>query len=261
MNLQWIGCASGNFRRGRPAPHKPEAIVVHIICGSLASADSHFNNPASQVSAHYGIGKDGTIHQYVDELDTAFHAGIVVNPQWKLIDEKKHVNPNFYTLGIEHAGQPEDVWPDAQVKASASLIADVAARWDIPLDTDHVVRHQQIRASKTCPGSYIQIPILLEQARSSPVPTGVETGKMTVHTVTPLNLRGGRPSTAARVVRVLPKDIPVDIVRSVTGAVVNGNPYWYEDVTGNYLWSGGTDRPFPMAAESASRPTAEVGVG
>lgn len=110
MNVQWIGAARENFRKGRPAGFVPQAIVVHIIVGSLGSADSHFNDPQATVSAHYGVGKDGRIHQYVEEADTAYHAGIVVRPSWSLI--KPGVNPNFYTIGIEHEGQPEDIWCD-----------------------------------------------------------------------------------------------------------------------------------------------------
>ena len=72
MNVQWIGCAAENFRTGRPLGSRPEAIVVHIIVGSLTSADGHFNDPKAAVSAHYGVGKNGEIHQYVHEVDTHF---------------------------------------------------------------------------------------------------------------------------------------------------------------------------------------------
>jgi N-acetyl-anhydromuramyl-L-alanine amidase AmpD len=39
--------------------------------GTLAGTDAWFTNPASQVSAQYGIGKNGEVHQYVKEEDTA----------------------------------------------------------------------------------------------------------------------------------------------------------------------------------------------
>src|SRR5438874_2970529 len=102
MAISWIGCAPGNFRQGRPAGFRPEAVVIHIMDGPMSAADSHFNDPKAKVSAHYGIGRDGEIHQYVKETDTAFHAGIIVNPIWPLL--KPGVNPNFYTIGIEHEG-------------------------------------------------------------------------------------------------------------------------------------------------------------
>ena len=132
---------------------KPEAIVVHIMDGSFAAGESVFADPSTRKSAHYGISREGTVHQYVSEEDTAFHAGIVVNPTWKLL--KAGVNPNFYTVGIEHEGRAADAWPQAQLSASAGLIAAIAERWKIPIDTEHIIRHHEIRASKSCPGFWL----------------------------------------------------------------------------------------------------------
>ena len=53
MTKTFIGCAAVNFRRGRPSGFQPEAIVIHIGEGSLRSLDQTFNDPGSQVSAHY----------------------------------------------------------------------------------------------------------------------------------------------------------------------------------------------------------------
>jgi hypothetical protein len=103
---------------------RPEAIVVHIIDGSFAAGESVFRNPATQKSAHYAVSWTGSADQFVDENDTAFHAGIVVNPTWPLL--KPRINPNFYTIGIEHEGRPDDVWPEAQLSASATLIGEIA---------------------------------------------------------------------------------------------------------------------------------------
>src|SRR5579871_4128983 len=110
MHKQFVGCAAANFRKSRADGLKPEAIVIHIIVGSLESAKQQFADPASQVSAHYGVGRDGTILQFVEEEDTAFHAGIVVNPSWNSM--RPGVNPNLHTIGIEHEGQPTDLWSD-----------------------------------------------------------------------------------------------------------------------------------------------------
>lgn len=135
----WKG--SPNFWNNRNG-NKPEAVVVHIMDGTLAGTDSHFASPATEVSSHYGIGQTGEIHQYVKEENAAWHAGRINNPSWSLL--KPNVNPNFYTIGIEHEGKPETVWPDAMKKASAMLIADVCKRWNIPIDRVHVIGHYQI---------------------------------------------------------------------------------------------------------------------
>jgi|SRR5579872_701928 len=150
MQPCWVGCAPGNYREGRPFGLQPEAIVIHIMDGSFAAGESVFADPTTQKSAHYGISKEGIVHQYVRESDTAYHAGIVVEPTWDLL--KPGVNPNFYTVGIEHEGVAADVWTEAQMDASAALVEQIGTRWRIQLDAEHVIRHHQIRATKTCPG-------------------------------------------------------------------------------------------------------------
>jgi len=164
MQCDWIGAAAENFRKGRHGL-EPKAIVIHIIVGPLESAGLTFRDPRSSVSAHYGVGKSGSVHQFVQETDTAFHAGIVVRPTWKLIDPAVH--PNFYTVGVEHEGQPQDAWPDEQYHASAALVREIAGRWKIPLDRDHIIMHREIRASKTCPGSADIDRIIREAAGSA----------------------------------------------------------------------------------------------
>src|SRR6266704_3694410 len=97
----WIGCALGNFRSGRNG-HVVTAIVIHVMDGSLVGTGSWFNTVGSKVSAHYGIGKSGETHQYVDEADEAFHAGIAHYPTWA--PAQSGINPNLFTIGIEHEG-------------------------------------------------------------------------------------------------------------------------------------------------------------
>lgn len=75
MKKQWVGCAPSNFRRGRPTGMKPEMIVLHTLKTSLTEADARFASSGSLVSAHYAVGRQGEVHQYVEETDPAFHAG------------------------------------------------------------------------------------------------------------------------------------------------------------------------------------------
>src|SRR5208282_4246667 len=276
---QWIGCPPANFHHGRPYGLRPEAVVVHIMDGSFAAGESVFRDPTTQKSAHYGISSRGEVHQYVDENDTAFHAGIVVNPTWSLL--KPRINPNFYTIGVEHEGRPDDIWPEAQLAASASLIGQIIARWGIPLDDSHIIRHHQIRASKTCPGNWLEIDELLKRIGlappvvappptaspiapppkpSEPVSAGRNNPTETSNPVTPkspiaksmvvptmvrtlwkANLRRGKPSTAVPIVRMLAAHTDFVVCKFEIGEKVDGNAYWYADVQGNYLWAGATD--------------------
>lgn len=160
-----------NSRKGR-AGMKPEAILIHIMDGSLAGTDAWFATEQSAVSAHYGIGKDGEVHQYVDEADTAFHCGLVKTPSWSGLKRGKSrqlINPNFYSIGIEHEGNAASEWPEAMYAASAELIAGICARWRIPVDRQHIIRHSDLCADKACPGFKVDLERLIEMARQAKV--------------------------------------------------------------------------------------------
>lgn len=247
MEPIWIGCPPSNCRKGRPLGFRPEAVVVHIMDGSFAAGESVFLNPDSQKSAHYGISKSGLIHQYVDEHDVAFHAGIVVNPTWPLL--KPGVNPNFYTIGIEHEGRPDDVWPAEQTQASTVLVGSICARWGIARDVLHIIRHHQIRASKTCPGNWLQIDQFVQQVPAMPALTPAPA--LTVRALKNVNLRQS-PNLSAAIARVISANMDVSVSGFTVGERVNGNAFWYMTAQNQYLWAGATDVPRPSAAAHAA---------
>src|SRR6188768_4251114 len=120
-NAIWI--PSPNKTSGRSG-QRPESIVIHIMEGTLAGTDSWFKSTSSKVSAHYGIGQNGVVHQYVAEGDTAWHAGRTHNCTWK--GKRAGVNPNANTIGIEHEGQAHTPWSDTMYEISAALVAEIA---------------------------------------------------------------------------------------------------------------------------------------
>jgi N-acetyl-anhydromuramyl-L-alanine amidase AmpD len=149
MNI--IQKPSPNLTKGRGI-YKPEIIVIHVMEGTLTGTDNWFGSSVSQVSAHYGIGQNGEVHQYIQEADTAYHAGRVSNPSFSLY--KDGVNPNSYTIGIEHEGNATSIWSEAMKKASATLIKDICVRNAIPIDRDHIIGHYQIFLNKpNCPAT------------------------------------------------------------------------------------------------------------
>ena len=242
--ITWVG--SPHRQKGRQG-FRPEAVVIHIIEGSLAAADSWFQAPQSKVSAHYGIGRTGEVHQYVGEADTAFHAGRVWKAKWRGI--RPEINPNLYTIGIEHEGKGTSEWPDAMYESSARLIADVCTRWSIPIDRDHIVGHREIYGRKSCPNDIVDLNRLITMARAAAVSPGrfnfiPQIGR--VRTRSGLNVRRGAPTTAAPVARVAAPGEQLDHVGwTSNGMSVNGNPHWYRDEDGNYFWAGATTRPVP----------------
>lgn len=140
----------------RPTPReRPLAIVVHTNAGTYLSTCRWFAEPAGAVSAHYLVGLDGRVAQFVDEGDTAHHAGRVREPRAPVVRERGG-DPNRYTIGVEFedGGDPLAVErPAAQYEAGAELIAAIAARWGIPLDREHVIGHREVFAAKDCPGN------------------------------------------------------------------------------------------------------------
>lgn len=52
---------------GTLAPEAVQFFVIHVAqSDSLEGTASWFRDPAAQVSSHFGIGRDGTVYQFVD---------------------------------------------------------------------------------------------------------------------------------------------------------------------------------------------------
>lgn len=160
MNIVQKPIVASNYSVGRTRPI--DMIVIHVGQGTQSSIYNTFNNPTSQVSSHYCVSNTGEIWQFVDEGNVAYHAGIVKTPTSSLVLSRPGVSPNSYSIGIEHEGgyawdtTPED-FTDAQYKATAELVSDIAKRHGIPLDRIHVVGHKEIRTDKSCPGTLVSI--------------------------------------------------------------------------------------------------------
>jgi N-acetyl-anhydromuramyl-L-alanine amidase AmpD len=157
-------CPTPNLEHGRKG-FVPRAIVVHTNVGTFGSTVNWFARAESGVSAHYMVGLNGRVVQFVDEPDVAKHAGRVHQPTSPLVSEE---NPNLYTIGVEFedGGDPESIdRPSSQYRAGGTLIRAIAERWSIPLDREHVIGHREIYARKTCPGNLDIERLLREAAR------------------------------------------------------------------------------------------------
>lgn len=160
-----------NHHRGRTSSAgvtwDPDAIVIHVMQGTMEATRSWFFTDASDVSSTYGISKTGKIVQYVEEDDTHAANGILVNPTAEIVLERRGVNPNLYTLSIEHEGTGREDLTDDQRAASAWLIADIAKRRPkIKFTQRHIFGHHSIRANKDCPGA-INVPKLIAAAQAA----------------------------------------------------------------------------------------------
>ena len=141
----WYPSHSANYssRGGEPITK----IIIHTAEGYTGGLDT-FRDPSRGASAHYAIGWDGTRVGLVREEDKAWH--IIVG------------NLNASTIGIEHVGfahamQPGTAteWSVPMLKASAKLVAELARRYGIPIDREHVVAHGDLDPSRRSdPGPY-----------------------------------------------------------------------------------------------------------
>lgn len=153
---KWIGAL--HYSAGRRG-QKVQAIVNHIAQGSLAGCDSWFNNHASGVSAHYCVGKNGEIHQYVRDEDTAYGNGVVKRPDlsipWLADAVRQGINPNLLTISIEHEGFSGDEMPEEQYQASLALNRALLAENGLEANDHTLIGHHKINSvdKLNCPGT------------------------------------------------------------------------------------------------------------
>ena len=133
--LQNIKSPNYGLRGNTPITH----IVIHAMMGTMAGTQATFQNPSSQVSAHYGISREGLAVRYVDDEFSAWHV----------------CRANPFCLGVEH----EDIWslPNCpkqlfggcngrlpwltgpQQLASVDLVATLMVKYNIPIE--NVIGH------------------------------------------------------------------------------------------------------------------------
>jgi hypothetical protein len=130
----WVPASSAIYNTAdRPYGTPITRIVIHETQGSYASTVSWFQNPRAGGSAHFVIrSSDGAITQMVHEKDVAWHSG--------------NRTYNWSSIGIEHEGYVGDCsWnTDAMYRSSAQLVAELAAKYSIPVDRTHIIGHDEV---------------------------------------------------------------------------------------------------------------------
>jgi N-acetyl-anhydromuramyl-L-alanine amidase AmpD len=96
------------------------------------------------VSAHYVIGRDGTIYQLVDEKDNSYHAGKSSLPNGT-------TNVNSCSIGIEIMTSYTESPTEEQTQSLLALINSIKKRYTIK----YVLRHSDIApVRKTDPWNF-----------------------------------------------------------------------------------------------------------
>ena len=112
---QWKGANPNNFSSGK---NTPRFVVIHVAQGSnQGGTDSWFQNPHAVVSAHFSIGKDGQVHQYVDTDQIAY-----AEMAW-----------NDKAISIEHNGLSGEHLTAQQLASLEALLKWISDKYRIPL--------------------------------------------------------------------------------------------------------------------------------
>ena len=130
LRVIWVD--SPNFN-DRPAETIVDTVVVHHTANdSLEGTTKWFNTTESQVSAHYTIGKDGSIVQHVSSWKRAWHAGVSK-------DVEGRENVNHFSIGIElvNVGDGTHPYPVEQTNALYFLIESLKRRFPLRIVTSH----------------------------------------------------------------------------------------------------------------------------
>lgn len=147
----------GNYTVGRSG-RKIQAITIHHMAGKLTAKQcgAIFQTVGRNGSAHYGIGYNGEIANYVDESNTAW-----TNSNW----DSNCKSVTIETSNDENGGN----WhvSDASLNSLIKLVADIAKRNNLgKLVKGKNLTWHSMFANTSCPGTYLmsKIDYIIEQA-------------------------------------------------------------------------------------------------
>ncbi|MFF7440608.1 N-acetylmuramoyl-L-alanine amidase [Streptomyces sp. NPDC008122] len=125
-------------KANRPVSQSIDYIVIHDTEADWKTTLKLVQDP-TYVSWQYSLrSSDGHIAQHVPLKDVAWHAG-----NWFV---------NAKSVGLEHEGfltSPDSWYTEAMYRSSARLVRYIAARYDIPLDRQHVLGHDNVPGTVT----------------------------------------------------------------------------------------------------------------
>jgi N-acetyl-anhydromuramyl-L-alanine amidase AmpD len=142
----WRPAAAENFRT-RPVGVEIDCVVLHATAGSLSATLGWFANPASGVSAHYVMAKNGRVYQMVEERMLARHAGAS--------RFQGRTSYNNFSIGIEmvNKNDGQDPYPPDQFEEMVNLVGYLVEEYDV--QREWIVTHAEIlTAGKTDPRGF-----------------------------------------------------------------------------------------------------------
>jgi N-acetylmuramoyl-L-alanine amidase len=114
----WVGTTNFNLR-------KPNFVIIHHTAqNSCPQTLQTFTQPHTQVSAHYVICRDGTVHHMLNDYLRAWQAGV---SKWGNITDV-----NSISIGIELDNDGAEPFPDLQINSLLHLLTRLKTAYNIP---------------------------------------------------------------------------------------------------------------------------------
>ena len=137
--LFWAGTTNFGMR-------KPNFVIIHHTAQKACDTTLHtFTLPRTQVSAHYVICKDGTIHHMLNDYFRAWHAG---NSKWGNVTDV-----NSVSIGIELDNNGFEAFAEAQINSLLLLLKKL--KKDNAIPTANFIGHADIAPKrKVDPNKY-----------------------------------------------------------------------------------------------------------
>lgn len=118
LPASWVGTTNFGIR-------KPNMVIIHHTAqNSCEQTLQTFTLPRTQVSAHYVICKDGTLHHMLNDYLRAWHAG---NAKWGNASDI-----NSSSVGIEIDNNGFENFTEAQLNTLLGLLANLKKAHNIP---------------------------------------------------------------------------------------------------------------------------------
>ena len=128
----WVGTTNLNLRKTN------FVIIHHTAQNSCEQTLKTFTTPKSQVSAHYVICKDGTIHHMLNDYLRAWQAGI---SKWG-----NNTDINSSSIGIEIDNNGFESFTDHQISSLLLLLGRLKKAYSIP--TANFIGHADIAPTR-----------------------------------------------------------------------------------------------------------------
>lgn len=144
----WVGTTNFSMRR-------PNFVIIHHTAqNSCEQTLQTFTKKRTQVSSHYVICKDGTVHHMLNDLLRGHHAGV---SKWG-----NATDLNSSSIGIEIDNNGFEPFPEAQINSLLILLDRLKKSYNIPVS--NFIGHADIAPGrKVDPNRYFPWQRLAEQ--------------------------------------------------------------------------------------------------